>query len=475
MRKASIYYMNLKMCHHFGFENCIVMEFADDSAQCHEHHPATCMSSSCSSSEMMSNNNFGFLFAFKNYQNPKSQSYHYHPHDDSHQNTKELSTDVIVNSLENFVHSVTHSDIIHVEIIPVVGGGRPTPSPFVLHSEYHKNNNKDDKHTDEDDEIMLHYSRIMSTADFEHDDVNVQEFQSMVLKISPTAYSAYVGLGFNEHDSSFCITDATYKLVYVPMSYHQMMIGVDFLHSQRGKQYNYLALPLTILPSWCKRRKLQSQSTAVKIGASHTNKNHHDGNHHCIPSHQDEYLYPSQSLTHYHCDPDNNSYLHHDYCHHYESVHKGIHDFDHPNDGFFASDNYEEDDYHDPSTMQATAVYPHHEHSSDINILPTSVHQTLQNPSKVFCSQLGLTLCYLCGVFSPPEDHGEHLNKKYTHFQYDHYDDYGPKTFMDPMCCTPCELYNLLMPSVNEHDTKKIAMEWPKTNIAIHSARAEVF
>jgi hypothetical protein len=225
-----------------------------------------------------------------------------------------------VDCLENFVHKITHSDIIHVEIIPVLG----------------------------------------------FDPIDRE------LKISRTAYSAYIGLGFDEHDSTFCISDPTYKLVYIPMSYETMLSGLEYLHSQRGKQYNYLALPLTVLPSWCKKRK----PTAISN------------------SYEDLYQY--------------------------------------------------EDD------LMAT---PYTNHPENI----------LSNTPKVFCSQLGLTLCYLCEVFPSTYDFSTafvHKKKRKNHAKKK-----GDESFfIDPMCCTPAELYNLL----THDDGQTVAIPWPQSNIVIH-------
>lgn len=292
---------------------------------------------------------FGFLFAFKIYVDPTATAAasiaHDHAAKSNHNQKKSLfsalsssssclssleSSEVLVDSLENFVHKITHSDIIHVEIIPVVGG---------------QQNHMDDNHS-----------------------------QHIILQISPTAYSAYVGIGFNEHDSSFCMTDPSYKLVYIPMEYEKMMEGIHFLESQRGKQYNYLALPLTILPTYFKKRNLCLRKKKSFMDQSMQKEGNVNGDMLC-------------------------------------------HDL-----------------------QQAVIEPPLHANQK--------IASTLLHPSKVFCSQMGLTICYLCDVFSGV-DFGQGK-------------DGDGGQFLDPMCCTPSELYNLLS------HCGHVAMEWPKTHVCIH-------
>jgi hypothetical protein len=52
-------------------------------------------------------------------------------------------------------------------------------------------------------------------------------------------------------------------------------------------------------------------------------------------------------------------------------------------------------------------------------------------PDKIFCSQMGLMLCYLCGIIRP---------------EY-HY--HGHSVVFDPACCTPADLHRLLLASSN--------------------------
>ena len=247
-----------------------------------------------------------------------------------------------VDCLENLVHKITHSDIIHVEIIPVLG--------------------------------------------FDPIDKG--------LKISRTAYSAYIGQGFDEHDSTFCMSDPTYKLVYIPMSYETMLSGLEYLHSQRGKQYNYLALPLTVLPSWCKKRK----ATSNGVSDDYHTDDYHSESPHYYDAYDDEYVMP--------------------------------------------------------------VTIP-------MRTFPTKTPENiLSNTPKVFCSQLGLTLCYLCNVFPLSYDFSTAFVQCYKKKEKKSHEKKksDESFFIDPMCCTPAELYNLL----THDDDQSVAIAWPQDKIVIH-------
>ena len=116
--------------------------------------------------------------------------------------------------IEHMVQRLTRSDIIHVEIIPVLGG---------------KYAQKEGRMLDEGSELLA----------------------------SSVAHTAYVGAGYRAHSSHFCLRDRSYVHVFVPMHEHDMRQGVNFLNSLQGKSYNYLALPLTILPQACKLRSIR--------------------------------------------------------------------------------------------------------------------------------------------------------------------------------------------------------------------------
>jgi hypothetical protein len=274
----------------------------------------------------------GFMFAFK--------VFHKRPPIDSEDEEDQTSIAYgshhhchFANHLENLVHCLTRSDIIHVELIPVIG-------------------------------------RTSTTA-----------------VVSQTAYSAYVGVGFDEHDSSFCITDPTFRLIYIPMPYETMLQGIQFLHAQRGKQYNYLALPLTILPTWCKRRKIDV-----------TSSNHSSSS-----------------------------------------------------DEFYDYDLDQCDYYYNNNDETTRPQSDRKKNAMDV----------MYNPSKVFCSQLGLSLCYLCQVFSDPvlptTEYEEEIQLSQS------------RTIMDPMCCTPADLFKLLISLMSEDDGEA-PMEWPQSYVVLHES-----
>ena len=343
----------------------------------------------------------GFLFAFKIYSPQPPQS----DQPTSSPRNHTCST-LLVESLENLVHCITRSDIIHVEIIPVLGRHQqqrccPTSSNF----------------------------STATTRSFQTDN---DEGEEVFLGISPTAYSAYVGLGYNEHDSHFCITDPTYRLVYIPMSFDQMMLGIHFLHSQRGKKYNYFALPLTVLPMWCKVRKHTSPSSvcqALLPVAQEDNSDDHDHIHACAGA--GEILQDHIPMC-------------------------------------LAEDVPYEDCYHESQCDYLASSYnPQH---PMINIPSSSqkgsLSKVLHNPDKVFCSQLGLTLCYLCNII-PTNNNPVVSSASSTSSGR-----FGANTtaFIDPMCCTPSELYKLLMqeyPGPSSYSQFAIAFEWPQQNVFV--------
>ena len=70
---------------------------------------------------------------------------------------------------------------------------------------------------------------------------------------APTAYTAFIGAGFEEQPAEAVLIPC-YELLFLPVpDPHNQWAGVDFLQSLRGAGYNYTALPLTILPRAWKR------------------------------------------------------------------------------------------------------------------------------------------------------------------------------------------------------------------------------
>lgn len=384
---------------------------------------------------------YGFIFAFKVYKKPKSKSSALSRFRDSQDMivAAGLNEDdsgggggksgAFVDCLENLVHKITHSDIIHVEIIPVLGS-----------AVFNNNNNDDDDNNN---------TSSCSSAKY--------------LKISRVAYSAYIGLGFDEHDSSFCISDPTYKLVYIPMSYETMIQGIEYLHMQKGKAYNYLALPFTILPSWCKKRSLvvvkhQADEafppSQIILGEQHPPHEIYSEypdifSEYYSPEEEDAADQPSSLI-------ENNTSTHHD----------------HPAAAYCCYYYYPDEEAH-IDHCDAVPSYP--VCSDDPDALGDSIHTTsskmrchtttrdiLLNTSKVFCSQLGLTLCYLCDVFPSSYDFSSAFSRQGGAKKRNPTHSSQP-FFIDPMCCTPAELYNLLLAP-----TISVAAEWPQGNVMIH-------
>lgn len=315
----------------------------------------------------------GFIFAFKVYHKPSPQNLMDEEQNHEHSITIGSNNHLFgshhhcnfANHLENMVHCLTRSDIIHVELIPVLGCTLATKT----------------------------------------------------LVVSQTAYSAYVGVGFDEHDSSFCITDPTFRLIYIPMSYETMLEGIRFLHAQRGKQYNYLALPLTILPTWCKKRKV-------------TVLNH-----------------------------DKNDDITDDY---FPETSSAFHDEDEACDTPLSPTAY-----HYYYTMQNTTSTKKDNRT---------MMDVLYNPSKVFCSQLGLSLCYLCDIFPEKINHTNIRLISPGAMMTDHEDACSSsiKTkistmIMDPMCCTPAELFKLLASAMTDN-IADAPMEWPQSDVVLHDS-----
>jgi hypothetical protein len=106
--------------------------------------------------------------------------------------------------MESLVHCLTRSDLIHVEMVPVLAA-----------------------------------------------------YQDHIL-CAPEAHTAFVGQGYNKHATQACIEDPSFTHLFVPVQDPaQLQLGITFLESLHGKHYNYFALPLTILPESCKFRSCQ--------------------------------------------------------------------------------------------------------------------------------------------------------------------------------------------------------------------------
>ena len=147
----------------------------------------------------------GFIFAFKLYsENQESQCG--------------------VDWVEHMVKRLTASDIIHVEMIPVIGG---------------------------------HYTAWCE------EDGRILMGEGSALVTSPIAHTAIVGSGYKTHSSKECLDDSSFHHIFVPMSEENLRQGISFLEMQEGKWYNYLALPFTVIPHNFKMRGIEELEGCV--------------------------------------------------------------------------------------------------------------------------------------------------------------------------------------------------------------------
>jgi len=154
----------------------------------------------------------GFIFAFKLYiENDDHSSLHW---------------------VEHAVKKLTDSDIIHVEMIPVLGG---------------------------------YYTA------WEGKDGSVRMDVSSLLFTSHTAHTAVAGSGYKTRKAKECFEDSSFQHIFVPMPVEKVVEGISFLEDQEGKWYNYLALPLTVIQHDYKLRsidKLESCLSSSKVFCS---------------------------------------------------------------------------------------------------------------------------------------------------------------------------------------------------------------
>jgi hypothetical protein len=210
--------------------------------------------------------------------------------------------------------------------------------------------------------------RIAVTSDIIHVAVvpvtqyRVCEIQSRTVSsvvVSDRAYTSFIYYGFESQPVDNILTEA-YEYLFVPVHDEaDMAKGMDFLLGLKGAGYNYGALPLTLLPSMMKHRIHSFPSFMTKEDPSD-----HDyplGWHHAIV----EPMHPAM-LAH----------------------------------------------TRDPLQHRALLAA----HFREEEGAPESETDTTRTP-RVFCSQMGLMLCKLCGILD---------------------------TSMDAATCTPGELARLL-------------------------------
>lgn len=66
-------------------------------------------------------------------------------------------------------------------------------------------------------------------------------------------YTAFIGLGFEKQQTTSILNEA-YEFLFVPVTLKKFREGLMFLESLDGAGYNYIDLPLTILPKKFKKR-----------------------------------------------------------------------------------------------------------------------------------------------------------------------------------------------------------------------------
>ena len=101
------------------------------------------------------------------------------------------------------------------------------------------------------------------------------------IKVHDITFTAFMGHGFEEQSAQTVMNDQyEYMFMQVPRpKYHE---GLDFLISLKGSKYNYLDLPLTMLPFSMKQKNhfLDNKKTTKKP-LQHHNYNYYDQ---CTPS-----------------------------------------------------------------------------------------------------------------------------------------------------------------------------------------------
>ena len=133
----------------------------------------------------------GFLFAFYNYSQVPQTTW-----------------------MEKFVHVVTGSDSIHVAVLPVPNCILKVPSsPFQKYVSQGKN------------EVEVHK-----------------------LQVEDRTFTAFMFSGYEIQKASSVLNDK-YEYIFLPVDETNKYInGINFLQSLGGSGYNYLGLPLTVLP-----------------------------------------------------------------------------------------------------------------------------------------------------------------------------------------------------------------------------------
>ena len=111
-------------------------------------------------------------------------------------------------------------------------------------------------------ETMVHYalrSDIIHVAVIPAPRVYMQGHEVVHATLGKSAFAAFMGHGF-EKDDIESVLGPEYEHIFVPTTPDAFIRGVHFLMSLVGKAYNYVDLPLTILPhAWKMRTHIAPQ------------------------------------------------------------------------------------------------------------------------------------------------------------------------------------------------------------------------
>jgi len=89
---------------------------------------------------------------------------------------------------------------------------------------------------------------------------NIHAREMQKAKVLNKVYTAFMGRGFEIQEADAIMNDA-YEYIFLPTSTLHFQQGIHFLESLHGLKYNYLALPLTVLPSSVKTGYHHLEST----------------------------------------------------------------------------------------------------------------------------------------------------------------------------------------------------------------------
>jgi hypothetical protein len=85
--------------------------------------------------------------------------------------------------------------------------------------------------------------------------------------LEDTAFTAFMGFGYEKDHVSSVLTDE-FDYVFVPVAVEAYAHGVKLLNRLKGKKYNYLNLPLTLIPRSWKRMNAHSSEVPKRVFCS---------------------------------------------------------------------------------------------------------------------------------------------------------------------------------------------------------------